>query len=77
MFRYFFLAFILLCCISDSYSQDSTSVYFKTGSHKIYRNPEGRRTTVPFHAHKILHPKLLKSILNEAGLSVEELKSLL
>lgn len=49
----------------------------QTGSHKIYRNAEGRRTTVPFHVHKILHPKLLKSILNEAGLSVEELKSLL
>jgi hypothetical protein len=35
MFRYIFLAIILLCSISDSYSQDSTSVYFKTGSHKI------------------------------------------
>lgn len=35
MFRYFFLAIILLCCISGIHSQDSTSVYFKTGSHKI------------------------------------------
>ena len=35
MFRYIILAIFLLSGISDLYSQDSTSVYFKTGSHKI------------------------------------------
>ena len=49
----------------------------QTGSHKIYKNSEGKRVTVPFHVGRILHPKLLKSILNEAGLSVEELKKFL
>ncbi|HEY0427829.1 MAG TPA: type II toxin-antitoxin system HicA family toxin [Pyrinomonadaceae bacterium] len=49
----------------------------QSGSHKIYKNPEGRRATVPFHTGKILHPKVLKSILNEADLSVEELKKYL
>lgn len=43
----------------------------QSGSHKIYKNAAGRRVTVSFHAGKVLHPKLLKSILKDAGLSVE------
>lgn len=49
----------------------------QSGSHKIYKNTEGRRVTVPFHASKILNPKLLKSILNDAGLTIEALIGLL
>ena len=49
----------------------------QSGSHKIYKNVEGRRVTVPYHAGKILHPKLLKSILRDADLTVEEFKQLL
>lgn len=49
----------------------------QSGSHKIYKNIEGRRATVPFHSARILHPKVLKSILREAGLSIEKLKELL
>lgn len=44
-----------------------------SGSHRIFRNAEGRRTTVPYHAAKVLHPKLLKSILQEAELTPEDL----
>jgi predicted RNA binding protein YcfA (HicA-like mRNA interferase family) len=47
----------------------------QSGSHKIFRNPEGTRVTMPFHSGKILHPKLLKSILEDAGLSVGDLQS--
>lgn len=47
------------------------------GSHKIFKDGKGRRATVPFHSGKILHPKVLKSIMNEAGLSIEELKKCL
>ncbi|MCL1474379.1 type II toxin-antitoxin system HicA family toxin [Argonema antarcticum A004/B2] len=43
----------------------------------MYKNAEGRRVTVPFHSGKILHPKILKSILNDAGLTVEEFVQLL
>jgi predicted RNA binding protein YcfA (HicA-like mRNA interferase family) len=43
----------------------------------IYRNAAGKRATVPFHASKVLHPKVLKSILRDADLSVEELERLL
>jgi len=44
----------------------------QSGSHKIYKNAEDKRVTVPFHSQQILHPKTLKSILNDAELSVEE-----
>lgn len=47
------------------------------GSHKIYKNEEGKRATVPFHASKILHPKVIKSILKDIGMSVDELRSFL
>ncbi|MBI3619500.1 type II toxin-antitoxin system HicA family toxin [Candidatus Peregrinibacteria bacterium] len=49
----------------------------QSGSHRVYRNGEGRRATVPFHAGKILHPKTLKSILKDAEISVEELRAAL
>ena len=47
------------------------------GSHRIYRDPAGKRVTVPWHEGKILHPKLLKSILADAELSVERLRELM
>ena len=49
----------------------------QSGSHMIFKNAFGKRVTVPYHASKILHPKLLKSILREAELSVEKLLELL
>lgn len=49
----------------------------QSGSHEIYRSALGRRTTVPYNAGKTLHPKLLKSILKDAGLTAESLKELL
>ena len=49
----------------------------QSGSHKIYKNPQGRRTTVPFHAGKILHPKVLQAILKDADLSVDQLRELI
>ncbi|MEM3658274.1 MAG: type II toxin-antitoxin system HicA family toxin [Candidatus Hadarchaeum sp.] len=49
----------------------------QSGSYKIYRNPEGKRVTVPYHAGRILHPKVLKSILRDAGLTIEEFEGLL
>ena len=49
----------------------------QSGSHQIYKNSDGKRVTVPFHASKILHPKVLKSILRDAALSPEDLKKLL
>ncbi len=49
----------------------------QSGSHKIYKNDKGNRVTVPFHSGKILHPKILISILKDAGLSIETFRELL
>lgn len=49
----------------------------QSGSHKIYKNKEGKRVTVPYHPGKILHPKVLKSILRDANLTVERFKELM
>jgi predicted RNA binding protein YcfA (HicA-like mRNA interferase family) len=49
----------------------------QSGSHQIYKNAAGKRVTVPFHASKTLHPKVLKSILRDAELSPEDLEKLL
>ncbi len=48
----------------------------QSGSHKIYKNPAGKRVTVPFHPGKILHPKILESILRDAELTLEEFNRL-
>ena len=49
----------------------------QSGSHKIYKNREGKRVTVPYHPGKILHPKVLRSILADADLTVEKFKELM
>jgi len=49
----------------------------QSGSHKVYKNREGRRATIPFHTGKILHPKVLKNILVDADLTIEEFKKLM
>lgn len=49
----------------------------QSGSHMILKNAAGKRVTVPFHAARILHPKVLKSILRDANLTVETLQKLL
>jgi len=46
----------------------------QSGSHMIYKNAAGRRVTVPFHASKILHPKVLRNILRDADLSLQQLE---
>jgi len=47
------------------------------GAHRIFRNAEHRRVTVAFHTGKILPPKTLKNMLNEAGWTVEQFVKLL
>lgn len=45
----------------------------QSGSHKIFRNNAGIRVTVPDHSGKILHPKIVKQICRDTGISPEEL----
>lgn len=43
------------------------------GSHKQFRHPDGRCTTVPFHKGRDISPTLLRQIARDIGLDVEEL----
>ena len=43
------------------------------GSHKQYRHPDGRRTTVPFHTGRDISPILLRQIAKDIGLTIEDL----
>ncbi len=49
----------------------------QSGSHKIYKNRNGKRLTIPYHSGKILHPKIIKSILKDTELTLAEFKELL
>jgi predicted RNA binding protein YcfA (HicA-like mRNA interferase family) len=42
------------------------------GSHKQFRHPDGRNTTVPFHKGRDISPVLLRQIAKDVGLTVEE-----
>ena len=48
----------------------------QSGSHKIYKNREGKRVTIPYHPGKILHPKVLNSILKDSDLTIDKFKEL-
>ena len=43
------------------------------GSHKQYRHPDGRGTTVPYHAGWDISPTLLRKIAKDIGLTAEQL----
>jgi len=49
------------------------------GSHVLLRHPDrpGRMVTVPVHAGRILKPKTLASILEQAGVTVDDFRRLL
>jgi predicted RNA binding protein YcfA (HicA-like mRNA interferase family) len=53
------------------------SLVRQSGSHMIFKDAAGKRATVPFHASKTLHPKIVKSILRDANLTAEDLAKLL
>ena len=42
------------------------------GSHKQYRHPDGRGTTVPFHGSRDLSPFLLRQIIKDIRLTPDE-----
>jgi predicted RNA binding protein YcfA (HicA-like mRNA interferase family) len=43
------------------------------GSHKQFRHPDGRGTTVPFHRGRDISPILLRQIAADINRAVEEL----
>jgi len=42
------------------------------GSHAFYRHPDGRTTTLPHHAGRVISRPLLREILREIDLMVDE-----
>jgi len=49
----------------------------QSGSHRIFKNQLGRRVTVPYHSGTVLHPKVLRSILRDAELTLDDFRRLL
>ena len=47
------------------------------GSHKFYKHPDGRYTTLPHHPGEDLSCPLIKTILNQIDLSTDEFIQLL
>ena len=43
------------------------------GSHKQFRHPDGRATTVPFHPGRDISPILLRQIARDVGITPEGL----
>ena len=46
----------------------------KKGSHVFLRHPDGRATVVPIHSGETLGPGLLRAILRDVDMSVEDLR---
>ncbi|MGL5793481.1 MAG: type II toxin-antitoxin system HicA family toxin [Waterburya sp.] len=42
------------------------------GSHKQFRHPDGRATTVPFHKGRDIAPRLLRQIAKDIDLTIDE-----
>ena len=42
------------------------------GSHKQFRHPDGRGTTVPCHPGRDISPILLRQIARDIGLTIED-----
>ena len=42
------------------------------GSHKQFRHPDGRCTTVPFHKGRDISPILLRQIVKDINLTIED-----
>jgi predicted RNA binding protein YcfA (HicA-like mRNA interferase family) len=43
------------------------------GSHKQFRHPDGRATTVPEHGGRDISPILLRQIAKDIGLTIDQL----
>lgn len=42
------------------------------GSHVFYRHPDGRTTTLPYHKGRVLARPLIREILREIEITVED-----
>lgn len=49
----------------------------RTGSHNVFRNDHGRTVVIPDHGSQVIVRPLLRKILRDLGLSVDEYHRLL
>jgi predicted RNA binding protein YcfA (HicA-like mRNA interferase family) len=42
------------------------------GAHRQFRHPDARGTTVPFHSGRDIAPPLLRQIIKDIGVTLEE-----
>lgn len=49
----------------------------QSGSHLILRKGDGARITLPIHAGRVLHPAILRTVIRDAGLRIEDFTALL
>lgn len=47
------------------------------GSHAFYKHEDWRCTVIPFHSSKVISRPLIRKILNEINLDVEEYNNLI
>lgn len=47
------------------------------GSHAFYKHIDGRSTVIPFHSNKNIARPLLRKILNEAQIDIDEYNDLI
>ncbi len=45
----------------------------QSGSHAVFIHPDGRRTTVPIHGKRDLGKGLVRQIMKDAGLTIDDL----
>ena len=45
------------------------------GSHKQFRHPDGRGTTVPFHSGREISPTLVRKIAQDIAVDIEDFLS--
>lgn len=48
----------------------------QSGSHAVYRHPDGRWTTVPIHPSQSVAKGTLRKILKDTGLTVDDFEQL-
>lgn len=49
----------------------------REGSHNVFRHPDGRIVVIPDHGSQVIVRPLLRKILRDLGLSIEEYHRLL
>jgi predicted RNA binding protein YcfA (HicA-like mRNA interferase family) len=47
------------------------------GSHSFYKHEDGRTTVIPFHINKTLPRPLLRAIINEIEITIDEFNKLI